>query len=154
MENGEEVLCSKSIPWTRNLSGMPAFTHELLTKHLITDGSAKHGKPPNAHKHKKCGYQLFKDKMVSQVFVKANVVKGTEKFFLVKSNVHASMKKTNYSVYVHLRQDTGKVTHASCCCKAGKGGCCKHVAALLFQILDFIQLELTEIPDDLTCTRF
>ena len=33
------------------------------------------------------------------------------------------------------------------------GGCCKHVAALLFQLLDFIQLEATEVPDDLTCTK-
>ena len=33
------------------------------------------------------------------------------------------------------------------------GGCCKHVAAGLFQVLDFIELELTEVPDDLTCTQ-
>ena len=33
----------------------------------------------------------------------------------------------------------------------GKGGCCKNVAVLLFQILDYIQLELTEVTDDLTC---
>ena len=42
---------------------------------------------------------------------------------------------------------------ASCSCKAGLGGCCKHVAALLFQLLDFIQLEATEVSDDLTCTQ-
>ena len=27
------------------------------------------------------------------------------------------------------------------------------VAALLFHLLDFIQLEATELPDDLTCTK-
>ena len=63
------------------------------------------------------------------------------------------MKKTQYVVYVHLHQDTGKISHANCSCPAGQGGCCKHVAALLFQLLDFIQLELTEIPDDLSCTQ-
>ena len=66
------------------------------------------------------------------------------------------MKKAHYTVlrsYVHLHQDSGKVSCASCTCAAGKGGCCKHVAALLFQILDYIQLELTEVPDDLTCTQ-
>ena len=47
----------------------------------------------------------------------------------------------------------GGVVYANCLCKAGKGGCCKHVAALLFQILDYIQLELVEVPDDLTCTQ-
>ena len=80
-------------------------------------------------------------------------MKGKENFFLVKCNVHASMKKTQCVVYVHLHQDTGKVSHASCSCPAGQGGCCKHVAALLFQLLDYIQLELTEVPDDLTCTQ-
>ena len=47
----------------------------------------------------------------------------------------------------------GKISHANCSCPAGQGGGCKHVAALLFQLLDFIQLELTEVPDDLTCTQ-
>ena len=91
--------------------------------------------------------------MVSKVQVKSGILKGTERFFLVKCNVHASMKKLKYTVYVHLHQDTGKVSYASCSCVAGRGGCCKHVAALLFQILDFIQLELSEVPDDLTCTQ-
>ncbi|XP_028398837.1 uncharacterized protein LOC114522365 [Dendronephthya gigantea] len=141
------------VQWTKNLRGIPAFTHALLLEHLITDDSSKLGKPPNAHKHKKYGYQLFKDKMVTQVKVKPNVLKGQEKFFLFKCVVHASMKKAHYAVYVHLRQDTGKISHASCTCTAGKGGCCKHVAALLFQILDYIQLELPEVPDDLTCTQ-
>lgn len=153
MEEGESLLTDKPIQWTRNLTNLPPFTHELLKQHLITDTSSKHGKPPNAHKYKKFGYQLFKDKLVSQVKVKANVKKGEASFFLVKSSVHASMKKTQYDVYVHLHQETGKVSLASCSCKAGLGGCCKHVAALLFQLLDLIQLEATEVPDDLTCTQ-
>ena len=33
-----------------------------------------------------------------------------------------------------------------------KGGCCKHVA-VLFQVIEYSQLELTEVPDDLTCTQ-
>jgi hypothetical protein len=48
---------------------------QFLKEYLITDNSSKLGKPPNAHKHKKYGYQLFKDKMVTQVVVKANVLK-------------------------------------------------------------------------------
>ena len=58
-KNGEEVLCSKSIPWTRKLSSIPTFVHELLRKHLITGCSANHAKPPNAHKHKKYGRVHF-----------------------------------------------------------------------------------------------
>ncbi len=37
--------------------------------------------------------------------------------------------------------------------RATCGKSSKHVAALLFQILDYIELELTEVPDDLTCTQ-
>ena len=108
----------------------------MVFLHLPCIIPSKLGKPPNAHKHKKYGYQLFKDKMVTQVVVKANVLKGTEKFFLFKSVVHASMKKAHCPVYVCLHQGSGKVSCASCTCTAGKGGYCKHVAALLFQILD------------------
>ncbi len=38
-------------------------------------------------------------------------------------------------------------------CKAGGGGCCKHVAALLYNILDYTELGLNEIPPDKTCTE-
>ena len=63
------------------------------------------------------------------------------------------MKKLVYTVYVHLNQDTGEIAYASCKSKAGKGGCCKHVVALMFQIIEYVQLQLKEIPDDLTCTQ-
>ena len=153
MEQTDNIFTGQCREWTRNLRSIPPFTHELLKQYLITDTLGKQGKPPNAHKHKKYGYQLFKEKMVTKLQVKPDILKGTERFFLVKCNVHASMKKVQYTVYVHFHQDTGKVSTASCSCVAGQGGLCKHVAALLYQILDFIQLELTEVPDDLTCTQ-
>ena len=114
----------KEVQWTKNLSNLPPVTHELLKQHLITDTSGKYGKPPNAHKHKKYGYQLFKDTMVTQVKVKSNVKKGEANIFLVKASVRASMKKTQCEVYVHLYQETAKVSLASCSCKAGLRGCC------------------------------
>ena len=153
MEQKPDCLSTK---WTRSLQGIPPFTHELLEQHLIGETaqeSKQEGKQPKAHKHKKYGYQLFKDKMVSKDKVISNVRQGKDKLFYIKCTVHASMKKTNYTVYVHLNQDTGKVIEAKCSCVAGNGGCCKHVAAALFQVLDFIELELTEVPDDLTCTQ-
>ena len=155
MEQTDNIFTGQCREWTRNLRSIPPFTYELLKQYLITDTSGKQGKPPNAHKHKKYGYQLFKEKMVTKLQVKPDILKGTERFFFVKCNVHASMKKVQYTVYVHFHQDTGKVSTASCSrsCVAGEGGLCKQVAALLYQILDFIQLELTEDPDDLTCTQ-
>ena len=62
----------KTIGWTKNLNVIPPFTHELLKEHLITNTLSKinNGQPNNAHKHKKEGYQLFKDKMVIHVLVR------------------------------------------------------------------------------------
>ena len=55
-------------------------------------------------------------------------------------------EKKQYIVYVHLDQSSGDVVYAKCCC-------CKHVAATLFQLLDYIELDLSDIPDDKTCTQ-
>ena len=52
--NNFETPISKR--WTRDLNSLPEFTYELLTKHLQTEQSG------GAQKHKKLGYQMFKDK--------------------------------------------------------------------------------------------
>ena len=36
---------------------------------------------------------------------------------------------------------------------AGKGGQCKHIVAMLFQIIEYKQIDLTDTPDDLTCIQ-
>ena len=63
------------------------------------------------------------------------------------------MKSCHYDVYVHLDQCDGEVRFAKCNCKAGQGGCCKHVAALLYTLLDFTNVDTKEVPKDLTCTQ-
>ena len=63
------------------------------------------------------------------------------------------MKSIRYTVYVHLNMDSSDVTHAKCNCKAGQGGCCKHVAAVLYTILDFSNLNLRYVPEEVTCTQ-
>ena len=55
--------------------------------------------------------------------------------------------------FVKYNQETGDVIHGHCSCKAGKGGRCKHVAVMLYQIIDYVQLELLEVPLSLTCTQ-
>ena len=94
-----------------------------------------------------------KYKYVTQVQVKSNVKTAHGVTFLVKAAVHASMKKQSYVVYVHLNQLNGEVVYGNCACLAGKSGCCKYVAALLYQINDFIQLEPSEVLDNLTWTQ-
>ena len=120
MEKKPDSLNTK---WTSSLQDMPPFTHELLEHHLIeeTSKTRPESKLPKAHKHKKYGHQLFKDKMVSKVKVILNVLEGKDMLFHLtfKCTVHASMKKTNYTVYVHFNQDSGKVIEARCSCLAG-----------------------------------
>ena len=135
--------------WTKDLNGLPTFTYEILTKHLSKENSGA-----GSQKYKKLGYQMFKDKYVGKVEAKANVVKGNMSCFLVKGCVNAAMKSSTYTVYAHLNQTNGDVVHSNCTCAAGKGGECKHIVALLFQIIEYKQLDMTEIPDHLTCTQY
>lgn len=44
-----------------------------------------------SQKHKKVGYQVFKDKYIGKVEVKANVVMGKMSCFLVKGCVNAAI---------------------------------------------------------------
>eukprot|EP00794_Sanderia_malayensis_P004347 gene4347-4926_t len=108
---------------------------------------------PKAHRNKLHGYKLWKEGYISNVEVKSNVLTDNLTLFLVKSNVSASMKSMKYVVYCHLNQKTGDVIHAKCNCKAGAGGCCKHVAALLYTLLDYSNLELSYVPETVTCTQ-
>jgi hypothetical protein len=121
---------------------------------VLDDEKPSDNKASEAFKHKRSGYRLFKAGYPRQFVVKSNVKKGDERiYFLVRCNVFAEMWKKQYVVYVHLDQSSGDVVFAKCCCPAGIGGCCKHVAATLFQLLDYIELGLSEIPDDKTCTQ-
>ena len=58
-----------------------------------------------------------------------------------------------YTVYVLLDQINGEVMEAKCNCKAGQGCCCKHFAALLYTLLDFANMDLKQIPADMTCAQ-
>ena len=138
--------------WTKSLKFIPGFSYKRLEEHLVLDAKkTSDGKPAEAFKHKKSGYKLFKAGYPRQFMVKPNVQKGEAVHFLVRCYVNAEMKKKQYLVYVHLHQHTGDVAYAKCSCPAG--GCCKHVAATLYQLLDYIELDLSDIPDDKTCTQ-
>ena len=47
---------------------------------------------------------------------------------------------------------TESVLQAHCSCKAGSGGHCNHISALLFLVNDYSCSQITEVPSDLTCT--
>ena len=132
--------------WAKNLLDIPSFSYQKLEQHLILESE----KTAEALKHEKGGYRLFKAGFTTQIKVISKVKKGNDAVhFLIRCQVNAQMRKKD----VHLDQTSGDIVFAKCHCPAGAGGRCKHVAALLFQLLDFIELGLTEIPDDKTCTQ-
>ena len=149
----KNAVVSESVDaWPRSLLDLPAFEYAFIHEHLVENSETMpDNRPTGAHRHKKMGYRLFKENYVKNLRIKPNVL-DKSKLFLVKSRVCASMKQQSYTVYVHLSQTNGKVVQAMCSCKGGAGGCCKHVAATLFQIHDFCELGLSTVPDDKTCT--
>ena len=155
--NEDEVIEEASTNregWTRSLKLLPNFDNEKLDNKLIKNSTTmpNTGTAPKAFRNKKHGYRLWKEGYVRGVLVKPNI-KASQTLFLVKAKVHASMKSVQYNVYVHLDQCDGEVLFAKCTCKAGQGGCCKHVAALLYTTVDFINMDVKEVPMDLTCTQ-
>ena len=140
--------------WLKTLKYLPNLTNEILDNQLIKGLSTVPivSIGPKAFRNKKQGYRLWEEGYVRNIFVKPNVAAKC-KLFLVKAKVHASMKNIQYTVYVHLDQISGEVKEAKCNCKAGQGGCCKHAAALLYTLLDFTNMDLKEIPADMTCTQ-
>ena len=54
---------------------------------------------------------------------------------------------------VRLKKNTAEVDGAYCNCKAGANGYCKHVGAVLYTILDFVESGFEEIPPNKTCAK-
>ena len=138
--------------WTLSLEQMPEFQHYYIFAHLareITTDSTKFRR--GAFKSKREGYALFKAGHVQKV--KFNATSRQHVCFF-ESKVKASMTKNKlYRTRVSLGKETAGVRSGYCNCKAGATGRCKHVGALLFTILDFVESELNQIPPDTTCTE-
>ena len=133
---------------------MPPFGEKQIDNRLIHNSKTMPDlKAPLAYRHKKQGYKLWKEGYVRKVVTKPDILCGVKRLFLVKANVSASMKRQNYLVYCHLDQLSGEVAFSKCNCKSGQDGGCKHVAALLYLLLDYENLELKEVTDDMTCTQ-
>ena len=146
--------------WTSSLQELPPFNYGCLFAHLITNSETIAENQRNtstdtyragAMKHKEQGYRLFRDDHVKMVRFHPGDSLANQCIFYAQ--VKPSMKMTGcYSTVVTLSKSTGYVIGAHCKCKAGAGGCCKHVAALLYNILDYVELGLAAIPEDKTCT--
>ena len=147
------ALNENCIGWTKSLKEFPPFTYEKLEHKLVKNSrTMPDNVAPKAYRNMKKGYGLWREGYVNRIFIKPNVYTTTT-LCLAKARVSASMKSIQYNVYVHLCQQTGEVQYNKCSCVAGQGGCCKHVAALLYSLMDFVNLGLQNVPEELTCTQ-
>ena len=53
---------------------------------------------------------------------------------------------------INLCQRIGNIQYAKCSCRAGAGGLCTHVAAVLYQLVEYREFCLTCVPHDKACT--
>ena len=75
-------------------------------------------------------------------------------FCFFETKVKASMTRNKtYGAKVRLKKNTAEVDGAYCNCKAGANGYCKHVWAVLYTILDFVESGFEEVPPNKSCTE-
>ncbi|KAH9360144.1 hypothetical protein HPB48_000313 [Haemaphysalis longicornis] len=97
---------------------------------------------------KKSGYRMFKANKVRQV-----LLCRTDHHVWVKASVEASFALSKlYKTSVVILQSDASITEAGCECRAGATGVCKHVAALLWLLLDAV-LSDTHFVSETSCTE-
>ena len=61
-------------------------------------------------------------------------------------------KKIKRDVVVTLLRKTSRVGKAKCRCPTGASSYCNHIMALLFKIGDYSLKDVTEVPQEVSCT--
>ena len=96
--------------WTRDLSVTPNVTHNLIEMYFCAENSV-------ACKHKREGYQLFKNGYVKIMRFIPDMKADSNTYCYMKCLVTASMRGLQYPVDACLSQDNGEVLNASCKCR-------------------------------------
>jgi hypothetical protein len=127
---GDEPSTSKNADNTRletqpwDLKLLPPFTYNKIQKHLGLDSQQN---LTGTKEDEKLGYRPFKEGYVRNFQAKPNIPQSaSEKSFILKATVHASMKKLSYVVYVHFNKLNSYVVRGCCSSMASKGAqtCC------------------------------
>ena len=146
----EEIIQENIKEWTSDLFRLPPVSHDKIHEYLAI-GKSFGNEPKGALKHKINGYQFFKKGFVKKIRVKDNIM-YEKKSFLVECLVSASTKNIRCQVYVHFCQVSGDIRYEKYACKAGYGGCCKHVGPALYELVEYRQLDIKVLLDNKTCT--
>lgn len=122
--------------WTNNVSDIPEFTFGDLYSYLV--GSEEYSEENLRSFKSLLGYKLYRDGHVTDL--KCCPVEN-RKFFFFKFKVKPTERaKTEdgqttctYNGFITLKA-SGEVHCAHCPCKGGSDGCCRHIAAVLFDL--------------------
>ncbi|KAK3735994.1 hypothetical protein QZH41_018253 [Actinostola sp. cb2023] len=135
------VLSTSSIQWTKSLKILPKFSSDHINIHLKGCGKKTVGQK---------GYKFFVENYIHDVFVgeKTNI----DNVF-VKGRCFRSQRKNEEPHFLNLEvKSTGEIVLTQCSCKAGAGGHCNHMFALLYLLIHWAMLGVTDIAADKTCT--
>ena len=139
--------------WCKDLSSVPtSFGMDRVTTYLIQSPdktfdqkSVRAFKSLRAYSHMEGGHV---------VMFRVNKFESSPIFMFIRAYCKPSQATTHvYPVHVCLDKRTGIIYGAECRCVAGLGECCSHVAAVCFQLDDFVSRGLKSVPDDVSCTE-
>ena len=128
------------VVYEHSLQQLPPFNYGCLYAHLVTDSKTIDENQQSiaaaifgagAVKHKEEGYHVFPDD---------RMVRFPPGFATDSHCLFYDIVKPSFKTVVALSKIFGYVLGAQCNCKAGAGGCCKDVAALLCNILNYVDL--------------
>ena len=120
--------------WTNSFSNIPEFTFGDLYNYLV--GSEEYSEENLRSFKSLLGYKLYRDGHVTDL--KCCPVEN-RKFFFFKFKVKPTERaktedgQTTYNSFIILKA-SGEVHSAHCPCKGGSDGCCRHIAAVLFDL--------------------
>lgn len=107
-----------------------------------------HQEKAGANKHCTAGYRMFRADKVDNVLLNPG-----DCVITVKADVQASFSLSKYYAVHAVICYEGSVESGHCTCRAGGGGVCKHVAAVLWFLLDVRRMGHHVVPNTLSCTE-
>ena len=128
------------LQWSKSLLELPVLTINEIEDYFKYSG--KTGKT-----------QKRADNLLLDNFLDSVSCAHDSNFFYIKAVCSASYTKSQYhQLSCSFSLSNAQVKYAYCTCKAGQGGFCNHVYALLKLTAQFVLDKLDEIPSQLPCT--
>ena len=124
--------------YSNSLTNIPIIEDSDIFQYFLVKCD---GTESTAVKHRDKGWNFIKSGKVRYAEFKTDIDDTT---LLIRGDVEASFDrgvvtgkvKKKYPVHIVCNKNCGTICGARCLCKAGLGGFCKHVAAVLFHVMD------------------